>query len=95
MPASLGYLWIADNHITDLAPLADHTKLKAVMATGNDISSLASIAEAPWVLAHCAYIRIEDNPLDAETLATIIPAMCEVDTDLQWDGGSCMGACPG
>ncbi len=94
-PTRLRFLRIADNHVTDLAPLAGHTWLQEVHATGNDISSLASIAEAPWVLARCAYMDLEGNPLDAETLATFLPEMCALDMFLKWDGDSCMSwSCP-
>jgi Leucine-rich repeat (LRR) protein len=94
-PTRLRFLRIADNHVTDLAPLAGHTWLQEVHATGNDISSLASIAEAPWVLARCAHMDLEGNPLDAETLTTFLPEMCALDMFLQWDGDSCMSwNCP-
>jgi hypothetical protein len=56
---------------------------------GNAIVDLAPIAQAPWVLARCAVLDVQANPLDAESVDTILPAMCQHDLIATWDQGSC------
>lgn len=88
-PTTLEDLRLESNKITDLAPLAGHSALELVIADGNLITSFKPLEAAPWVLDRCAQISALDNPIDADTIATIIPAMCELDMSVAWPGGAC------
>lgn len=48
-------------------------------AAGSGSAHATNGAAAPWVLERCARISLKDNPLDVDTLTTILPAMCDLD----------------
>ncbi|MCY1060855.1 leucine-rich repeat domain-containing protein [Nannocystis sp. SCPEA4] len=74
-PASLERLFLSNNAIVDLQPLAAYQKLDSVVLIDNAITTLAPLVDAPW-LGECDLIDVTDNPLDAQTLGQIIPDMC-------------------
>jgi len=75
-PTSLRTLTLADNAIVDLQPLAAYEQLDHLDLQGNAVTTLAPLVGAPW-LENCDFINLVNNPLDAESLGEIAPALCE------------------
>ena len=93
-PAELHALFADGNAIIDLSPLAAHTKLESIGLADNQITTVAPIADAPFWQHNCVIADLDGNPLDAESLGTILPALCEAFDSISWDGGDCF-ACQG
>ena len=74
-PATLSNLDAADNAIVDVAPLLGYAALHSINLANNDITTIAPIVDAPW-LVDCVHIAVNGNPLDAESLDVLIPALC-------------------
>jgi len=84
-PNSLFHLEADGNAITSLAPLAGHEVLHSVFLANNVITSLAPLQNAPWLTNMCAVLNVPQNPLDAATLAVVLPALCNQQNFIQWD----------
>ena len=84
-PSSLFHLEADGNAITSLAPLAGHEVLHSVFLANNAITSLAPLQNAPWLTNMCAVLNLPQNPLDAATLAVVLPALCNQQNFIQWD----------
>lgn len=72
----------ARNHISDLGPLKSLQAPNTLDVQGNAITTLAPIVGAPW-LGYDDIIFVADNPLDAETIEVIIPALCAAGVSVQ------------
>ena len=98
-PETLDFLFLADNAITDLTPLAGHLVLRSLNIENNGVTTLAPIEKAAWLATGCPSLALTGNPLDADTLGTVIPSLCATEhVDLTWDQGECHAMkmqCPG
>ncbi|WAS96512.1 leucine-rich repeat domain-containing protein [Nannocystis punicea] len=88
-PPSLGMLTLPNNHISDLSPLQNYPALEFTFALGNNqITTLAPFMDAPCAVSN-TLLSVTGNPLDANSLDTLIPALCDLGLWMFWDGGEC------
>lgn len=89
-PNTLDFLYLTGNAITDLTPLAGHQVLHTLNIVNNAVTTVAPITQAPWITTGCPVLRLSGNPLDANTIETLIPALCADDhSEVTWDQGMC------
>ncbi|SFF29284.1 hypothetical protein SAMN02745121_07971 [Nannocystis exedens] len=81
-PAILEVLHLDHNAIVDVDPLGAYQALHSVHLDANAITTLAPLVDDPWI-TECDLLSVGDNPLDAETLVQVIPALCEALLDVQ------------
>ena len=59
LPKSLHWLYLTDNCLSDITPLADLTRLRGLQLDGNSIYSLAPLAAMKFLL----YLHVNDNQI--------------------------------
>ena len=79
-------LWLGDNAVSDLTPLAGLTNLTELRLENNNISDLAPLVENPG-LGLGNWLDVRGNPLSDESINTHIPALQARGVISDGDGG--------
>lgn len=88
-PDTLALIDVQSNSITDVSPLLDYPHLDLAYLRDNQVTTLEPLLGATWPDNCAVDINVQGNPLDAETLASIIPALCASGLSILWDDGHC------
>ncbi|MCA9688825.1 MAG: leucine-rich repeat domain-containing protein, partial [Myxococcales bacterium] len=83
----------AGNMISDVTPLAGIPTLRWIDLSGNLISDISAFAAPAWTDLDCLRLDLNENPLNAEAVDVIIPALCAQGAVVSWSEQSCNDQC--
>lgn len=89
IPPAMQTLLVADNALTDVSPLVGLADLVELDLASNDITDLGAIETAPIFSGACNLLWVTDNPLDAYSTGTVLPALCEAQIIVESDTLTC------
>ncbi|MCX4241588.1 leucine-rich repeat domain-containing protein [Paraliomyxa miuraensis] len=89
MSLAIEWLHVPDNGLTDVSPIVDLTLLEELDLSSNEIMDLGAIENAPIFDVSCGRLWVTDNPLDAYSTKTMIPALCAGSVIVESDVLSC------